>query len=69
MATNWKEAYIELIKYIYNNVKDNDIFENWISFDLRELTELIEKLEQESLKFDKIKVIDNLNKKTNGDKK
>ena len=52
MATNWKEAYSELIKYLYNNVRDNDIFDNWMSFDLRELTMMINKLETESLKFE-----------------
>ena len=44
MATNFKEAYQELIKYLYNNVEDQDIYDNWMSFQLRELTELIEKL-------------------------
>lgn len=53
MATNFKEAYQELIKYLYNNVEDQDIYDNWISFQLRELTELIEKLESQSLKFEK----------------
>ena len=53
MATNWKEAYQELIKYLYNNVEDQDIYDNWMSFQLRDLTELIEKLENDSLKFDK----------------
>ena len=53
MATNFKEAYQELIKYLFNNVEDNDIYDNWMSFNLRELTELIERLESESLKFEK----------------
>jgi len=53
LATNFKEAYQELIKYLYNNVEDNDIYDNWMSFNLRELTELIEKLEKQSLKFEK----------------
>jgi hypothetical protein len=52
MANNWKEAYTELIGYLYNNVEDNDLYDNWMSFNLRELTELIERLEKESLKFD-----------------
>ena len=26
MATNFKEAYQELIKYFYNNVEDQDTF-------------------------------------------
>jgi len=47
MATNFKEAYQELIKYFYNNVEDQDIYDNWMSFQLRELTELIEKRESE----------------------
>lgn len=51
MVTNFKEAYKELIEYLYNNVEDNDIYDNWVSFNLRELTELIERLERESLKF------------------
>jgi len=53
MATNFKEAYQELIKYLYNNIEDQDIYNNWMSFQLRELTELIEKLENQSLKFEK----------------
>jgi hypothetical protein len=56
MATNFKESYQELIKYIYNNVRDNNIFDDWISFDLTELTTLIRKLEKESLKFNTLKV-------------
>ena len=54
MATNFEEAYGELVKYLYNNVEDDDIYDNWVCFNLRELTELIEKLAKESLKFDKI---------------
>jgi len=53
MATNFKEAYQQLIKYLYNNVEDQDIYDNWMSFQLRELTELIENLEKQSLKFEK----------------
>ena len=51
MVKNFEEAYKELIKYLYNNVEDQDIYDNWMSFNLRELTELIEKLEQDSTKF------------------
>lgn len=53
MATNFKEAYQELIKYLYNNVQDQDIYDNKVVFQLREFTELIEKLEKQSLKFEK----------------
>jgi hypothetical protein len=51
-TTNWKEGYTKIIKYLLNEVEDTDIFDNWMSYNLRELTELIEKLENESLKYD-----------------